>query len=131
MASTKETNEEFPLISGIDDDEGTPTAKKRNIALASLVGALLIGSIVVTHSKSFDTTKTAESSLFQKSPSDILLYKRTNPTANPAKDCEYLASNLGLKCTYAEMTMDGSDAAHDDWCGSRAEAMAGYFNIHQ
>jgi len=67
---------------------------------------------------------------YKKEASDILIYKRTCPSTNPAEDCMWLAANLGIDCEYAEMTLNGNDPKHDDWCGARAEAMAGNFNVH-
>lgn len=125
------------LAKTAEAEEAAPAApaRRRAALVTAAVIAACVGAAAVTSkdTKSLRATP-AKSELatvgYQKDASEILIYKRTCPTKNPAEDCEWLAANLGIACEYAEMTLTGEDAKHDDWCGSRAEAMAGNFNVH-
>ena len=137
-ASWTEANPLLPSSRVPGGDEPRSNSDSRIAAAAritaALVGSALLvaGAVVATSAKSAapPPSRTSLSSQFKKDPTDVLIYKRTNPTTNPAEDCMWLTNNLGLQCQYAEMTLDGNDTSHGDWCGARAEAMAGNFNVH-
>ena len=128
-----ERKENLGEVDQVNENEQTNGTRRGSIAVAGVLVASLLGAAAVVgkaHLSASVKKPTTTLSAYQKEPTEILIYKRTAPTKDPAEDCKYLESTIGLQCQYAEMTMDGSDAAHDDWCGSRAEAMSGNFNIH-
>jgi hypothetical protein len=62
---------------------------------------------------------------------EVLLYKRTMPTATPAADCQFMTEVLGFQCSYLGLT-DASESGKstDATCGARAQGTASEFSYH-
>jgi hypothetical protein len=63
---------------------------------------------------------------FKNLASEVLLYKRTHPSRDPANDCKFFMEVVGMPCEYAGTSMN----EEGEYCAHRAQATVGPMSYH-
>lgn len=107
-----------------------PAQTTKGRAFAGVLGILALTAVAgVVHTKKASTSSTVLTTGYQKTPTDVLMYKRTTPTSLPYEDCKFLTKIMGFSCSADTITPSLTN--EEGFCGERATGLAGQFCLHE